>query len=207
VSSAVAAGGIVANANNPAYLTTASQLQSARKELAGLRTQAARNHTEIDQYEQMLRKTPGVEREYSDILRRRSSLQTTYQQIQDKLQNAQMAQNFETEQGGERFTMIRAPFSPRLPVYPNRIGLILLGFVLGGALSGVAVAIAESSDSNIRNAGDFPQFADAQVLASIPQISNSRDRRRRRLVFVSWAAAYGVALFVVGAAVLSAVSK
>jgi succinoglycan biosynthesis transport protein ExoP len=205
--SAVAAGGIVANANNPAYLTTASQLQSARKELAGLRSQASRNRVEMDQYEAMLRKTPGVEREYSDILRRRSSLQTTYQQIQDKLQNAQLAQNFETAQGGERFTMIRAPFPPRLPVYPNRIGLILLGLVLGAGLSAVAVAIAENSDPNVRNVGDFPQFADAQVLASIPQISNSRDTRRRRFVFVSWAAAYGIALFVVGAAVISAVTR
>ena len=106
----VTSGGIVANANNPVYQTTASQLVSARKELAGLRAQAAKNRAEIDMYEQLLRKTPGVEREYSDIMRRRSSLQTTYQQIQDKLQNAQIAQNFETEQGGERFTRLRAAY-------------------------------------------------------------------------------------------------
>lgn len=203
----VAAGGIVANANNPQYLTTASQLQSARKELAGLRAQAARNHSEIDQYEQLLRKTPGVEREYSEILRRRTSLQTTYGQIQDKLQNAQMAQNFETEQGGERFTLIRAPFAPKLPVYPNRIGLILLGLVLGLALTGIAVVLAESGDANIRNVKDFPQFADAQVLATIPRIANSKDRRRRRLVFASWVAAYGIAVFVVGSAILQAINR
>jgi polysaccharide biosynthesis transport protein len=205
--STIAAGGIVTNANNPIYQTTASQLQSARKELAGLRAQAAKNRVEIDQYEALLRKTPGVEREYSDIMRRRNSLQTTYQAIQDKLQNAQIAQNFETISGGERFTMLRAPFPGRLPVYPNRIGLILLGVVLGFALAGVAIAIAENSDSRIRDVNDFPLFADAQVLASIPLISNSRDTRRRRLVFVSWIAAYGIALFVVGATVLSAVTK
>jgi polysaccharide biosynthesis transport protein len=204
---ALTAGGIAADANNPLYMTTASQLKSARNELASLRTQAARNKAETAQYEAILRRTPGVEREYSDIMRRRNSLQTTYQQIQDKLQNAQIAENFETEQGGERFTMIRAPSHGRLPVYPNRIGLILLGVVLGLGVSGIAVVLAESSDSRIRTMSDFPLFGDAQVLGAIPRISNAGDRRRRRFVFVSWAAAYSVALFVVGAAVVSAVSQ
>jgi uncharacterized protein involved in exopolysaccharide biosynthesis len=200
---AVSGSGIVANANNPLYLTTANQLQSSRKELTTLRAQAARKTALIDSYEQMLRRTPGVEREYSEIQRRRNSLQTTYQAIQDKLQNAQIAQNFETEQGGERFTLLREPFPPRLPVYPNRIGLILLGVVLGALFAGIAVAMAEASDTNVRDVRDLPAFGDAVVLASIPTISNTRDRRRRRLVFVSWAAAYAAALFVVGTVVVA----
>ena len=200
----VNSGGIVANANNPMYQTTANQLQSARKELAGLRADAARKTALINQYEQLLRKTPGVEREYSDIQRRRTALQNTYQTIQDKLQNAQIAENFETSQSGERFTLIRAPFPPRMPVYPNRIGLILLGCVLGGLLSGIAVVIAEASDGHVRNLKDLPLFGDAIVLASIPHISNTVDRRRRRLAFLSWAAAYVAALFIVGTVVISA---
>jgi polysaccharide chain length determinant protein (PEP-CTERM system associated) len=205
--SAVSAGGIVANANNPLYQTTANQLQSARKELAGLRQQAAKKTADIEQLEQVLHRTPGVEREYSDIMRRRNSLQNTYQAIQDKLQNAQIAQNFETEQGGERFTLIRPPLPGKLPVYPNRIGLILLGIVLGGLFSGIAVAIAEAGDPNIRDVHDLPVLGDALLLAAIPHISNSRDRRRRRLAVVSWAAAYAAALFVVGTVVISALNR
>jgi polysaccharide chain length determinant protein (PEP-CTERM system associated) len=200
-----APGGIVANANNPLYMTTASQLKSARNELASLRTQAARKAALVDQYEQLLRRTPGVEREYSEIMRRRTSLQTTYQGIQDKLQNANIAESFETAQGGERFTLIRAPAAGRLPVFPNRIGLILLGFVLGGLFSGIAVVMAEANDNKVRDVKDLPLSGDVVVLASIPLISNARDQRRRRLVFTSWAAAYTVALLVVGSVVVSAV--
>lgn len=202
--SQITSNGIVSNANNPVYMTTADQLKSARKELATLKAEAARKQAVINQYEDLLRKTPGVEREYSDIQRRRASLQTTYQGIQDKLQNAMVAKDFETAQGGERFSLIRSPFPPRLPVYPNRIGLILLGVVLGGLFSAIAVAVAEASDSNVRDTRDLPSFGGAPVLATIPEILNTRDRRRRRLVFVSWAAAYAVALFVVGATVISA---
>ena len=57
-----------------------------------------------------------------------------------------------------------APYPARLPVYPNRIGLILLGAVLGLGLSGIAVVLAESGDSRIRSVSDFPQFGDAHVL-------------------------------------------
>lgn len=200
----VGAGGIVANANNPLYMTTASQLSSVRKELQGYRAQAARKTADIDQIEQVLRRTPGVEREYSDIIRRRTSMQNTYQAIQDKLNNAQIAENFETEQGGERFTLIRPAMPGRLPVYPNRVGLILLGVVFAGLFSGIAVAIAEASDRNVRDVSDLPVLGDALVLAAIPRISNSRDRRVRRLKVVSWAAAYTAAVLFVGSVVISA---
>ena len=75
-------------------------------------------------------------------------------------------------------------------MYPNRIGLILLGVVLGGLFAGIAVAVAEASDTNVRDTGDLPVLGDAPVLAAIPLIHNSRDRRRRRLKLVSWTAAY-----------------
>jgi len=199
-------GGIVQNATNPLYMTTASQLQSTRKELAGYKAQVARKTAEADQYEAFLRKTPGVEREYSDIQRRRTSLQNTYQGIQDKLQNARVAQNFESVQGGERFTLLRASWASKLPVYPNRVGLILLGVVLGTLFAGIAVVLAEGSDTNVRDTRDLPILGDAPVLGTVPLIDNSRDRRMRRLRLVSWTAAYCVAISFVGIVVIHAVS-
>ena len=200
-------GGIVANANNPQYLSTASELQSARKELESLHAQAERLRVEINKYEELLRKTPGVEREYSDIMRRRQSAQTAYAQIQDKLQHAQLAESFESEEQGEKFVLLRAPFAAKLPVYPNRIGLILLGVLLGGALAAIAVAIAESADSTVRSVRDFPDLQDAPILASIPLIANSSDRRRTRLKFATWVAAYTAAILVVGIAVITGLSS
>jgi len=196
-------GGIVANATNPQYLSIASQLESARNELKTLRGETERIRAQMNNYEELLRRTPGVEREYADILRRRETAQTAYAQLQDKLQRAQVAENFESGEQGEKFTLLAAPYPGRLPVYPNRIGLILLGLVLGGALSAIAVAMAETSDRTMRSARDFPQLADVPVLASIPRILNRHDKRRQRLVFVSWVAAYAVVILFIGAIVAS----
>jgi polysaccharide chain length determinant protein (PEP-CTERM system associated) len=203
--SAVAGGGIVKGADNPQYLSTASQLESTRHSLAALNARAGRLRASMANYEELLRRTPGVEREYSEIMRRRASLLTAYQQIQDKLQNAQLAANLESKEQGERFTLLRAPLPSLLPVFPNRIGLILLGLVLGGALTAIAIAIAETTDPAIRSAADFPDDPDAPLLASIPRILNSRDVTRHRLAVISWVAAYAVVLGFVGSKIISAV--
>ncbi len=196
--------GIVAGANNPQYLMAASELNSVRATLAGLRTQAAKYRDQMNQYEQLLRRTPLVEPEYVEIQRRRQSLQTEYQQIQDKLRNAESAETFETEQRGDRFSLLRAPLVPKSPVYPNRIGFIMLGLVVGCALAGVAVAIAESMGTAIRSPRDLPILDDTPLLASIPWIQNAKDRRRRRIMFASAFALYGFAILFVASTVVSA---
>jgi protein tyrosine kinase modulator len=196
--------GIVAGANNPQYLMAASELNSVRATLAGLRTQAAKYREQVNEFEQLLRRTPLMEPEYVEIQRRRQSLQNEYQQIQDKLRNAESAETFESEQRGDRFSLLRAPFVPKSPVYPNRIGFILLGLLAGCALAGVAVAIAESMGTAIRSPRDLPTLDDIPLLASIPWIQNSKDRRRRRIMFVSAFALYGFAILFVASTVVSA---
>ena len=197
--------GIVAGANNPQYQSTASELTSTRHELSALRAQAAGLRSKIDHYEALLRLAPAVEREYSEIGRRRSSLEASYQQIQDKLNNAQLARRFEVNDQGEHFTLLRAAFPSKSPVYPNRIGLILLGLLLGGVLSAIAVALAESADLTVRSVSDFPAIADAPLLGSIPRILNSRDAARRRLALASWVLAYSIVLVAIGAKAIRAI--
>jgi hypothetical protein len=115
-----------------------------------------------------------------------------------------LAETFESKQGGERFTLLRAPVIPRSPVYPNRLGLILLGLVVGAALSGIAVAASEAADKKVRIARDLSMFNDVPVLASIPVIRNTRDKRRRVLLFGSFLAAYSLAVCAAIAVIVSA---
>jgi polysaccharide biosynthesis transport protein len=199
-------GGTAANraaANNPQYLLTETQLKAARNELANLQRLANSIQAKLERTRGLMQQTPGAEREFSSVLRRKEVLQNEYQRIQDRLQSANLAETFESQQGGERFTMIHAPNVSAWPVYPNRIGLILLGLVLGAALAGIAVAVAESGDSNVRTARDVQLPAGVPMLASIPFISNKRDRRRRAIMLTSLFAAYSGAIVVVIAVIIS----
>jgi polysaccharide chain length determinant protein (PEP-CTERM system associated) len=196
-------GGIAQQSNNPQYQMTATQLQAARDELNNLKAQANAMRAKLEQYRGLVARTPGAEREVSEVLRRREVLQVEYQHAQDRLQSANLAETFESHQGGERFTMLRAPILPRSPVFPNRVGLILLGLVFGAALTGIAVAIAESNDKNVRTTRIRPLLNQVPVLATIPYIKNTRDKRRHALMLSSFAVAYSLAAVIAIAVVIS----
>lgn len=198
----MSAGGVVQQSNNPQYQMTATQLQAARDELANLKAQANAMRAKLDAYRGLVQRTPGAEREVSEVLRRREVLQIEFQHAQDRLQSANLAESFESHQGGERFTLLRAPVVPRSPVFPNRVGLILLGLVFGVALTGIAVAIAESNDKKVRTTRIRPLLNDLPLLASIPYIRNTRDKRRNALMLSSFAAAYSVAAVIAIAVII-----
>jgi polysaccharide chain length determinant protein (PEP-CTERM system associated) len=204
---ASAAGAIAPASNNPQYNLTATQLQAARNELDNLNAQMGQLRAKLNQNRYLVSNTPVAEREMSEVLRRKQVLQNEYQQTQDKLQNANLAQTFESQQGGERFTLLRAPSDPKSPVYPNRLGLILLGLVFGAGASGVAIAVSESTDKNIRTARDIQLPEGMPVLASIPVIKNRRDRRRRVLKLGSLIAAYSIALSLAAAVIVSSTHR
>jgi polysaccharide biosynthesis transport protein len=191
------------NANNPQYLMTETELKGTRNSLAGLKAQADQISAKLERSRAWVEETPVAEREISEVLRRKEVLQNEYQRTQDRLQSANLAETFESKQGGERFSMVREPTVATSPVYPNRLGLILLGLVFGGALSVIAVAIAESTDSSVRTPRDILLPDGVSMLASIPFIDNTIDRRGRALKITSFIAAYSVAILAVGAVIIS----
>jgi succinoglycan biosynthesis transport protein ExoP len=201
------ANGVAQVANNPAYQMIQTQLNGARNTLRGLQQLMASTRAKYEQLHERVATTPTAERAVSEILRRKASLQNEYQQTQDKLQSANLAESFESQQGGERFTMLRAPSVPRSPVFPNRLGLILLGLVVGAALSCIAVASAESMDQNVRTSRDLALPDNALMLGSIPFIKNKHDRRKRAIVLGSFAAAYSLAAVVAIATIISSLHR
>ncbi|MEP6546192.1 MAG: hypothetical protein ABJD53_01900 [Gammaproteobacteria bacterium] len=203
-SASVTKNGVALQSNNPQYQITVAQLQAARNSLANLQALAAQLRGKMEQYRSLVARTPAAEREVSEVLRRKAVMQNEYQRTQDKLSNANLAETFESQQGGERFTLLRAPVLPHAPAYPNRVGLILLGLVLGGALTGIVVAISENMDRTLRIARDATIFHDVPVLASIPVIRNSRDKRRRFLMLGSYVVACSLAVLTAGAVIISA---
>jgi polysaccharide biosynthesis transport protein len=199
--------GVAAGANNPQYLMTQTELNGARNTLQGLEKLAASRNAKLAQLRGLIENTPAAERAVSEILRRKQALQNDYQKTQDKLQSANLAESFESQQGGERFTMLRAPTNPRSPIFPNRLGVILLGIVLGAVLTGIAVAAAESMDHSVRASKDLVLPSGMTLLASIPFIENRRDKRRRALMFTSYAAAYSIAAYVAIAVIISSLHR
>lgn len=182
--------------DNPEYLAVADQLSAARHQLAALRASEMRERHDRQLYEEHLQTTPNVERQYTQLQREYSAARDRYDDIQAKMKNAALARTMEFEDRGEKFSLLHAPTVPRRPFFPNRVGIILLGILLGCGAALGAAAFADASDPTVRGQTDLQEIMESTPLGSIPVLLTARDRRLYRLKWGSALAAYsaGVAL-------------
>jgi len=189
--------------DNPAYLRLASQLETVDREFDALRASANRALEQIESYERRLVMAPDVEREYRQLSREHDIAQSQFRDIQDKLGDAALAQTLEIEDQGAQFRLIRAPKRPSTPDSPNRVGIILLGFVLGAALSVGMVALQEVVDPSIRSARDLMEITDIVPIGVVPIMLNRADRRTRRLAWSAAVAAIVTVMILMGSSAAS----
>ena len=196
--------GSVQLATTPEMRAVDSELRERIASLAGLRQVQREIEGNIAATESQMRGVPEIERQYGMLNRRLEDTIQRHDGVQTKLATARMASQLESEQLGERFSLIDTPRLPDLPASPNRIGILALGIVLAGALAIAALAIAEVMDSTIRNSRDVYEILGVPPLAAIPLVETRADKRKRytqRMINVSIAgmmifgAAFGVIVF------------
>lgn len=152
--------------DNPAYLISYNQLQSINRDLNADRIKLAELREKLERHEAYLSRSPQVEKEYIALVRELQSTQTKYNEIRAKQMHAELAQNLESEQQGERFTLIQPAEVPSEPVSPNRPALMFLGVLLGGA---IAVSLAIIID--IAEGGIYGVSAVMKVVGHPPLVS------------------------------------
>ncbi|MEA3386551.1 MAG: GNVR domain-containing protein, partial [Thermodesulfobacteriota bacterium] len=110
---------------------------------------------------------PQVEQDYQDLIRDYSSAQKKYNETSAKLMEARQAEGLEESQAGEKFTVVNPSQLPEKPVKPNRMAIVLIGFILGmGAGVGLG-AIREFTDTSIRTVNDVKRITGVPVMAAI----------------------------------------
>jgi hypothetical protein len=132
---------------------------------------------------------PLVEKEYNQLLRGYESDRMKYQELNNKLMEARVSQEMEEAQQAERFTIIDPPLAPEHPAKPNRLAIVLIGFVLAlGAGVGVG-ALRESLNTSVKTTGELQRLTGLPVLTTIPLLESPLEQRRRRIYIILAAAA------------------
>jgi protein tyrosine kinase modulator len=175
------------------------------RNLIALQSSSNRARAQIQDYEHRLAASPTVERDYVQIQREREIAQNQFTEIQNKLQEAGIARTFESEARGERFTLIRAPYAASSPASPNRLGIVLLGIVLGAGLAIGLAAVKEGADPTVRGPADIMELTNLPLIGAIPDLLNQRDRYRRKRTWATVAGVYGVAAVVVVITVIGSI--
>jgi uncharacterized protein involved in exopolysaccharide biosynthesis len=181
--------------NNPAYVMLQTQLNATESELRSLQAREKELREKIDHHEALVRRAPNVEKEYNSLLRDYESVSARYQDIKAKQRSAAMSIALETEQRGERFTLIEPAALPIDPVSPNRSAIIYLGFVLAVGVGIGFVLLREALDSSIHSEGELAAITGEPALVVIPYIDNEIDiRKRQRALTLALAAAVAISL-------------
>jgi uncharacterized protein involved in exopolysaccharide biosynthesis len=159
-------------ADNPAYLNLQAQKQTMLTERNVLGQRRSALQGQLFELQQRQARTPAVERDYGALLRDLQGEQGKYQEVRQKLMEAQLAQNLESEQKGERFTLIEPPITQQEPVKPNRPAIFSLGVLAAiGAAIGLMV-ILELLDTRIRGRRQVVKELGEPPLAIIPWLGD-----------------------------------
>jgi polysaccharide biosynthesis transport protein len=167
--------------DNPAYVALASQLSSTQADITSSKAQIEALQKRVLNYRRRIDETPRVEETYRKLTAERSNTQAKYDDLMRKAMEARVSQGLEKEQKGERFTLIDPARLPEKPFKPNRLGIALIGMVLGiGGGIGTA-ALREYSDTSIHSARHLSTATSFPVLAMVPCIATAKDLSRRRV--------------------------
>lgn len=169
-----------ATADNPPYIQIQAQREAAASQIGALRKKRDELEGALTGLERHLARTPVVERDYDSMLRDLESAQIDYRQVRQKQNDAETAENLETERKGERFTLIEPPFTPEKPASPNRPLILIFGLMFALAAGLGTVAVLEGTDATVRGPEDLRALLTSPPLATIPHILTAIDRARMR---------------------------
>lgn len=161
--------------DNPAYITLQAQLSAVSSEINSLQVQRRELHRTIASYESKLVDTPQVEREFTSLIRERDNALKSYEESVNRLKRAELAQQLEAGNKGERFTLLEPPQLPEVPIKPNRPAIVLLGLLMALA-GGIGYALlADAMDHTINGQRDLSQLLGEAPLAVVPYIDIRQD--------------------------------
>lgn len=129
------------NIANLPFDTLASQIETNNGQLAILRAARARESAQASAALNAQARAPLIQQQASQLQQQLDGLNEQYQESAKKLAAAQTGQRVESEQRGERLTLVDPPVVTNEPHWPNR-WLIIGGGIAGGLALGILLAFA-----------------------------------------------------------------
>ena len=171
---------------NPAYVQLKSKIDSTENEVSRLRVRQEEIKTKLAEFERRVSETYQVQRAYDELTRDHENTVAKYRELRAKQLQAELAQNLESENKGESFTLIEPPAVPSKAEKPNRPKLLVLGL---GASVGAGLGLAllvEMFFGGVRGYTQVAHIVGKSPLVVIPVITTTRELARRKTLRNRW---------------------
>lgn len=162
-----------------------AEMDSLDLQIAHKTEEQAKLEASIATYQHRVEASSSRELDLIQLTRDYETMQRMYTSLLTKSQEAQVAANVERRQIGEQFKVIDPARVPERPYSPDRLRLNSIGAVSGLLLGIGMVALIEFRNSTFRTEQDILTVLALPVLATVPAIVTSVERRitrRRRIV-------------------------
>ncbi len=154
------------------------ELFLVKSEIGKLKRRERAIRSEIKMYEKRVEETSANEQKLADIQRDYDISNRNYESLLEKKISAELAENLEKRQKGERFRIIDPAYLPEKPFKPNRKMIVLMGFLISAGIGIGLIYLLEFFNPVIRKPEDLEGVIAYPVLAVIPEFSVSHAKKK-----------------------------
>ena len=162
--------------------------------IRALEAEIARGNQEIRDHQRRIEATPRREQELLTIKRDYENIKASYSSLLNRKLEADIGVNMEKKQKGEQFQVIDVARLPQKPVSPDLPKLFMITIVAGLGLGAGFIFLLETMDTSVRRLDKLEEEIGLPVLAMVPRIFTSEDRKRHRMVVAATTVSIVVAL-------------
>ncbi len=167
----------LSEADNPAYITTASQLKAAELDIAALEESLEQLGTERALFEERLKQSPAAKRQFDQLQREYKRVASELEGTRKKRYSARLSGSLGYSANTEGLKLLEPATFPEKPHKPNRKLLLLVTIVLAGwAAIGFAL-VREHFDDRLWTVEDLMAELTEPPLSVIPVMSNKHSRK------------------------------
>jgi polysaccharide biosynthesis transport protein len=157
-----------------------TQISAAKSRLNSLTDQKRTLQSKVGQLQSQVSKSPQVERGLFTLMRDYENAKAKYEEVKSKQVNAKIAENLESENKAERFSILEPPVFPDKPIKPNRKKIVALGLLAALAAAAALAALLEMLDKRVRGVESLTSLVKMRPLVIIPYISTQAELRRNK---------------------------
>jgi len=162
--------------------------------IRALEVEIARLNQETRDHQRRIEATPRREQELLTIKRDYDNIKASYSSLLNRKLEADIGLNMEKKQKGEQFQVIDVARLPQKPVSPDLPRLFMITVAAGLGLGAGFIFLLETMDTSVRRLDKLEEEIGLPVLAMVPRIFTSEDRKRHRMVMAATTVSIVVAL-------------
>lgn len=165
-----------------------TQIEAAKARLNSLTDQKRSLQASVSQLQSQVTQSPQVERGLFTLMRDYENAKLKYEEVKSKQVNAKIAENLESENKAERFSILEPPVFPDKPIKPSRKKIVAFGLLGGIAVAVAFAALLEALDKRVRGVESLTAVINMRPLVIIPyitiqsELSNKKNLLRYSLI-------------------------